>query len=77
MYRYPCPHLKHTIKFVENWWKYNWVSYNIDFIYSVPGIVYWKYFKEILQAVSVVLINIFVWLVGTFIAEEVGNEEGQ
>jgi len=45
------------------------VDVSIDFIYSVPKIVYWKYFKEILQAVSIVLINTCVWLVSTFIAE--------
>ena len=32
----------------------------IDYIDSVPGIVYREYFKEFLQTVSVVLINTFV-----------------
>ena len=51
------------------------VGLAIDYIDSVPGIVYREYFKGFLRAVSVVLINTFVWVVGISVADEEANKK--
>ena len=48
---------------------------SIDYIDSVPGIVYREYFKRFLRAVSVVQINTFVWVVGVSAADEETNKK--
>ena len=54
---------------------YSWIYVTIDYIDSVPGIVYREYFKGFLRAVSVVLINTFVWVVGISAADEEANKK--